>query len=238
MLRLAAFPSPLWSCAGPLRRRKLPVQPGFDTSPQVSPDGSWLLFQRFFGADRDTLRRTRRSTLPRADGSGGSRARRAADLGQPQCALDARQPRRGDPVRVGRDCSRPRSGGPRTGASCGSYPSPLAAWSPDGTGSPTSKTGPLRRPARRLAGAAVVSAPELGWIGTGEFSPDSTRLTYVVGLSNAPDRSEVVRIDGTDRHVLREAPVVAPGTWSPDGGQSFSWRRTTRATIAHRERGS
>jgi RTX calcium-binding nonapeptide repeat (4 copies) len=63
-----------------------------------------------------------------------------------------------------------------------------------------------------------VTAPELGWIGAGEFSPDSMRLTYVVGAPpDARDRSEVVRIDGTERHVLREAPVVGPGQWSPDG---------------------
>jgi RTX calcium-binding nonapeptide repeat (4 copies) len=61
------------------------------------------------------------------------------------------------------------------------------------------------------------TAPELGTIGAGEFSPDSTRLTYAVSPSSGPDRSEVVQIDGTGRIVLKEAPLVSPGDWSPDG---------------------
>src|SRR4029077_320746 len=92
------------------------------------------------------------------------------------------------------------------------------AWSPDGNwiAYVDDRVLYVARPDGSQA-RPVASAPELGWIGIGEFSPDSTRLTYVVGLLDPPDRSEVVRIDGTDRHVLHAAPVVASGEWSPDG---------------------
>jgi hypothetical protein len=38
-----------------------------------------------------------------------------------------------------------------------------------------------------------------------------------LGLPDAQIQSEVVRIDGTERHLIRQAPVVSTGKWSPDG---------------------
>jgi hypothetical protein len=64
----------------------------------------------------------------------------------------------------------------------------------------------------------LASVPEQDYISVGAFSPDSTRLTYSLsGGVNGLDRSEVVRIDGTDRHLLKQASSVAPGNWSPAG---------------------
>jgi Tol biopolymer transport system component len=63
----------------------------------------------------------------------------------------------------------------------------------------------------------LATAPEQGTIGVGAFSPDSTRLTYVVNPSGGPSRSEVVQIDGTARRLLKEAAVIGPGNWSSDG---------------------
>jgi Tol biopolymer transport system component len=62
----------------------------------------------------------------------------------------------------------------------------------------------------------VVLAPRFGWINVGEFSPDSSRLTFATG-AHGRSRSEVVRVDGTDRRLLKEAPVAAPGDWGPTG---------------------
>jgi hypothetical protein len=68
MLRLAAFLVPVVvMCTGLCQAAQSPVQPGFDTSPKVSPNGSWLLFQRLYGGSRyvspDTSLR-----IARADG--------------------------------------------------------------------------------------------------------------------------------------------------------------------------
>ena len=76
-------------------------------------------------------------------------------------------------------------------------------------------TSPGRTGRRR----ARLLEPRPSWVRSDRESSRPTRhsLTYIVHPSARPTRSEVVRIDGTDRHVLREAPVVAPGKWSPDG---------------------
>src|SRR6478672_562357 len=53
MLRLAAFLLPaVVMCTGLCQAAQAPVQPGFDTSPMISPDGNWLLYQRLYGGSR------------------------------------------------------------------------------------------------------------------------------------------------------------------------------------------
>ena len=197
----------------------LPEQPGFDTAPQISPNGSWLLFQRFYGGGSRYTQPDATLHIARADGTGdrelvGRRIWVSLDafwtpddlvaviLSEPDGSVvtTLRRPEDGSIVRQ--------------------LPVAPRAWSPNGAwiayvdGRELYVARPDGSEPRLLA-----TAPEQGWVGAGEFSPDSTRLSYVVGLGlpDAQIRSEVVRIDGTERHLLRQAPVVSTGKWSPNG---------------------
>ena len=197
----------------------LPEQPGFDTAPQISPNGSWLLFQRFYSGGSRYTQPDATLHIARADGTGDRElvGRRiwvslgafwtpddlvAVILSEPDGSVvtTLRRPEDGSIVRQ--------------------LPVAPRAWSPNGVwiayvdGRELYVARPDGSEPRLLA-----TAPEQGWVGAGEFSPDSTRLSYVVGLGlpGAQIRSEVVRIDGTERHLLRQAPVVSTGKWSPDG---------------------
>jgi Tol biopolymer transport system component len=214
-LRLAAFCVPLaLALAGIGGAAPQPVQPGYDVSPQVSPNGSWLLFKRLYGGSRysppDTSLR-----IARADGTAERelvpRRRLLSALWTPDNLVQVVLPQEDGTVQT--TLRRPEDG-----AIVRQLPVAPAAWSPDGNwiAYVDSRTLYVARPDGSQA-RPLVTVPELGWVGAGEFSPDSMRLTYVVGLADARDRSELVRIDGTERHVLREAPVVSPGRWSPDG---------------------
>jgi hypothetical protein len=218
MLRLAAFLLPaVVMCTGLCQAAQAPVQPGFDTSPMISPDGNWLLYQRLYGGSRYSAPDTTLQ-IAAADGTAdrelvgrrlwGSLVARWTPDNLVEVILS------GSDGSILTTLRRPEDG-----SIVRELPVAPSAWSPDGNWIAyiddrvlyvARPDGSQRRP--------VASAPQLGYVGVGEFSPDSTRLTYVVGPSGPPNRSEVVRIDGTDRHVLREAPVVAPGQWSPDGG--------------------
>jgi RTX calcium-binding nonapeptide repeat (4 copies) len=213
--RLAALLLPtLLALAGLAGAASQQVVPGYDATPQVSPSGSWLLFERYYGGSRyiapDTSLR-----IAHADGTADRElvARRhfVSGLWTPDNLVEVILPQEdGTVVTTLRR--------PEDGTIVRQLPVAPRAWSPDGhwiafvDGLQLYVSAPDGSDARLLA-----SAPALGWVGVGEFSPDSTRLTYVVGLPDASGRSEVVRIDGTDRRLLREAPVVSPGTWSPAG---------------------
>jgi hypothetical protein len=194
-----------------------PVQPGFDGSAQVSPNGDWLLFKRFYGGSRytapdATLRIARRDGTAERELVGRRLWTSLAALWTPDNLVQVvlSQPDGTFATTLRR---------PEDGTIVRQLPVAPAAWSPDGNwiAYVDSRTLYVARPDGSQA-RPLVTAPELGWIGAGEFSPDSMRLTYVVGgQPHAHDRSELVRIDGTERHVLREAPVVSPGMWSPDG---------------------
>jgi hypothetical protein len=219
MLRVAAFLLPVVVVlTGLSQAAQAPVQPGFDTAAQISPNGSWLLFQRLYGGSRysqpDTTLR-----IARADGTGdrelvGRRIWVSLDafwtpddlvaviLSEPDGSVvtTLRRPEDGSIVRQ--------------------LPVAPRAWSPNGAWIAYVDGRELY--VARPDGSephVLASAPEQGWVGAGEFSPDSTRLSYVVGegLPDAQIRSEVVRIDGTERHLLRRAPVVSTGKWSPNG---------------------
>jgi Tol biopolymer transport system component len=194
-----------------------PVQPGFDGSPEVSPNGDWLLFQRFYGGGSRYTPPDTTLRIARADGTAerelvGRRpwpsliALWTPDnlievvLSQPDGSLSTtlRRPEDGTVVRQ--------------------LPIAPSAWSRDGNWIAYVRDRELY--VGRSDGSSsrlLATVPELGTIGAGEFSPDSTRLTYAVHPSSGPARSEVVRIDGTGRVVLKVALVVWPGTWSPDG---------------------
>jgi RTX calcium-binding nonapeptide repeat (4 copies)/WD40-like Beta Propeller Repeat len=217
VLRLAVIVVPvavMFTGLGPAAPR--PVQPGYDVAPQVSPNGAWLLFQRLYGGSRYSAPDTTLH-IARADGTaerelvgrriwGSLNALWTADnlveviLSQQDGTLLTTLRR------------------PEDGAVVRQLPVAATAWSPDGNWIAYVDDRDLyvARPDgsnARLLG----TAPGLGTIGTGEFSPDSTRLTYAVHPSTGPARSEVVRIDGTGRVVLKEALVVSPGEWSRDG---------------------
>jgi hypothetical protein len=215
MLRLAVFfAAVVVMCTGLCYAAQAPVTPGSDTFPQVSPNGSWLLFQRFYGGSRyippDTSFR-----IAGADGSGErelvSRRRFLTALWTPENLVEVILPQEDGTVQV--TLRRPEDG-----TVVRQLPVAPSAWSPDGNwiAYVDGRTLYVARSDGSQA-RALASAPELGWVGAGAFSPDSTRLTYAVGLPDALDRSEVVRIDGSEGHLLREAAVVSPGTWSPDG---------------------
>ena len=196
-----------------------PVLPGYDTSPRASPNGSWLLFERLYGGSRYTPPQYS-LWIARADGTA------ERELVAPRNSVDARWTpdnliqvvlTRPD-LTLETTLRRPEDGSVVRHLSVAP-----AAWSADGRwiayvdgrGRDLYVSHPDGSGARLLA-----TAPELGWVGVGEFSPDSTRLTYVVGLPDARDRSEVVRIDGSERHLFREAPVVSTAKWAPDGNSA------------------
>ena len=191
-----------------------PVQPGYDVSPQVSPNGSWLLFQRLYGGGRYTAPDTSLRSA-RADGSGERelvpRRSHLNALWTPENLVEVALPQEDGSVAT--TLRRPEDG-----VIVRQLPVTPVAWSPDGNWIAYVAHHSLfvARPDGSQA-RTLATAPDLGWVGAGEFSPDSTRLTYVVGLPSARERSEIVRIDGTERHLFREAPVVSPGTWSPEG---------------------
>jgi Tol biopolymer transport system component len=185
-----------------------PARPGFDTDAQISPNGRWIAFDRYFATNRyehpphslrivDSEGRTERELVP--EGTALQAKWTAGNLlhvtrGQDTFLLNPED-------------------GSRVGPAI-----PASAFSPDGrwiayvSGTELWVSSPDGSNARRVAVAP-------SYVSVGAFSPDSTRLTYVSagGLSGEGDSSEIVAVDGTGRVYLKEAPVIAPGNWAPDG---------------------
>jgi Tol biopolymer transport system component len=96
------------------------------------------------------------------------------------------------------------------------------AWSPDGR--LVAYVDWSREPRQLYVAAAdgsaprsLATAPRLRTIAAGEFSPDSTRLTFSVDVTLNRARSEVIRVDGSGRRVLKEGQLAGAGDWAPDG---------------------
>jgi RTX calcium-binding nonapeptide repeat (4 copies) len=190
-----------------------PFVAGSDHTPHVSPNGEWLLFQRSYGGSRYSSPQPS-LLIARPDGSG----ERVLVPQRPH--LDALWTP-DNLVQVTHDgettLRRPEDG--RVVRRLQFRP---AAWSRDGrlvayvAGSAES---------RRLYVAAadgssarlLVTVPRLRMISVGEFSPDSTRLSYALDVALNRARSELIRVDGSGRRVLKEAQLAGPGDWAPDG---------------------
>jgi Tol biopolymer transport system component len=189
------------------------AQPGSDVAPQVSSSGRYVLFRRVYPGSRYSQGPQALMVVDREGGServlvAVSERRFGATWGP------------GGLVSVTRD-GRTELMRPEDGVVVRSSPIPEdPAWSPDGRHAAYSTGRRLWVSHADGTGARTVAASHrLGWIMSGEWSPDSTRVTYALDLPGH-DRaaSEVVRADGTARRRLKVAPVVGAGSWAPGGG--------------------
>jgi hypothetical protein len=183
-------------------------RPGFDAGARISPNGRWIVFERYYAPGN------RYVPPPQALRIVDSEGRMERELLPTTSASISAKWTPDNLIHVSRGeetfLLRPEDGSP-----VGPAP-PASAFSPDG------RWIAFVRGARELWVSApdgsnahrVALAPS--WIGAGEFSPDSQRLTYVAGLGVGKEASDIVGIDGTGQVRLKEAPVSGPGVWSPD----------------------
>jgi len=196
--------------AVPAGSASLPARPGHDAGARISPNGRWIVFQRYFSSGNryvaptqalrivDSEGRAERELLPETAGS----------LGAKWTPDNLIHVSRGQETLL----LRPEDGsvvGPAL---------PASAFSPDG------RWIAFVRGSRELWVSApdgsnahrVALAPS--WVGVGAFSPDSRRLSYVAGqgVGEEAEASEIVGVDGSGTVRLRRAPVIGSGVWSPD----------------------
>jgi Tol biopolymer transport system component len=185
---------------------------GSDVAPQVSPNGRYVLFRRVYPGSRYTPA-PQTLMVVNLEGGGervlvGITERRFGATWGPGGLVGV--------TREGRtELMRPEDGVIVRTASIPEDP----AWAPDGRYAAYSTGRQLWVANADGADAHVVATSHrLGWIHPGEWSPDSTRVTYAADLPG-PDRSasDVVRADGTGRRRLKVAPVVGAGSWAPSG---------------------
>lgn len=186
-----------------------PARPGYDSTPQISPNGRWIVFERYFASGNRYVAPSRSLRIVDSDG----RAEREL-VPESREGLDAKWTP-GNLLQITQGSEtfllNPEDG------SRGEASIHASAFSPDGrwiayvSGKELWVSSPDGSNSRLVAVAS-------GWIGVGAFSPDSTHLTFLSGsgLSGDGDASEIVAIDGSGRVRLRDAPVVAPGVWAPD----------------------
>ena len=185
-----------------------PARPGFDANARISPNGRWILFDRYFASGS---RYAPPSHSLRIVDSEGLQERELVP--ENVDVVDAKWTP-GNLIHVRRGSEAfllTPEGGTNLGPAL-----PAVAFSPDGRWIAFIRgsrelwvSAPDGSNARRVA-----LAPS--WVAVGAFSPDSLHLTYAAGLGIGTEVSEIVGIDGTEHVRLKEAPVVAPGVWSPD----------------------
>jgi Tol biopolymer transport system component len=185
---------------------------GSDVAPQVSPSGRYLLYQRVYSGSRYTPA-PRALMIANADG-GNERVlvpttdRRFAASWGPRGLVSVTREGRTELLR------------PEDGTVVRTSPiSEDPVWSRDGRRAAYSRGRELVVVNADGTTARVVGASHrLGWVSPGEWSPDSTRLTYAIDLLRPHhEASEVVRADGSGRRRLKVAPVVGAGSWAPSG---------------------
>jgi Tol biopolymer transport system component len=185
---------------------------GSDVAPQVSPSGRYLLYLRAYPSSRYSPP-PRALMIANADG-GDERVlvptteRRFAASWGPSGLVSVTREGRTELLR------------PEDGAVVRTSPIPEdPVWSPDGRRAGYSRGRELVVVNADGTAARVVAASHrLGWVHAGEWSPDSTRLTYAIDLPHRDrEASEVVRADGMGRRRLMVAPVVGTGLWAPNG---------------------
>lgn len=185
-----------------------PVRPGSDAGARISPNGRWIVFHRYFASGNryspslDSLRivdsdgRIERELVPLTEGL--IEAKWTPD--------NLIHVTKGE----GAFLLRPEDG-TRAGPAI-----PAAAFSPDGRWIAYVTERDLWVSAPDGSNARIVATGS-SWISVGAFSPDSTRLSYSRPARKDSGVSEIVAIDGTGRVSLKQAPVVGPGVWAPDG---------------------
>lgn len=193
----------------PSSAASISARPGTDAAPRVSPNGRWILFDRYFASGNryspslqslrivDSEGRVERELIPLTEGF-----------------IDAKwTPDNLIHVTRGQEAFllRPEDG-TRAGPAI-----PAAAFSPDGRWIAYVTERDLWVSSPDGSNARIVASGS-SWISVGAFSPDSTRLTYSRPARKDLGVSEIVSIDGTGRVSLREAPVVGAGVWAPDSG--------------------
>jgi Tol biopolymer transport system component len=184
------------------------ARPGFDVNAKISPNGRWILFDRYFTPGNRYAPPTHSLRIVDSEGQ------RERELVPETVDVVEGKWTPGNLIHVTRG-SEAFLLTPEDGRNLGPAPH-AAAFSPDGRWIAFVEgsrelwvSAPDGSNARRVG-----LAPS--WVGVGAFSPDSLHLTYVAGLGIGTEASEIVGIDGTGRVRLKEAPGVTPGVWSPD----------------------